>query len=136
MKWMMYTDGASRGNPGEAGAGALLVSAGGKEIPLSRYLGTKTNNQAEYAALLMGLEELKKQKAGEVEIRADSELMVRQLKGEYRVKNEGLIPYYEKAKNLLKSFEKVSFCHVPREENKEADKLANEAIDFKDVLSH
>ncbi|MBI4411036.1 MAG: ribonuclease HI family protein [Deltaproteobacteria bacterium] len=133
MKWIVYTDGASRGNPGEAGAGAFLVSESGKEIPLSHYLGIKTNNQAEYAALLMGLEELKKQKAREVEIRADSELMVRQLKGEYRVKNEGLIPYYERAKNLLTSFEKVSFRHVPREENKKADKLANEAIDFRVV---
>ena len=136
MKWIIYTDGASRGNPGEAGAGAFLVSDSGKEIPLSHYLGIKTNNQAEYAALVMGLAELKKHKVREVEIRADSELMIRQLKGEYRIKNEGLIPYYERVKNLLESFEKVTFCHVPREENKKADKLANEAIDFKDVLSH
>lgn len=131
MKWIMYTDGASRGNPGKSGAGAFLISDSGQEIPLSHYLGIKTNNQAEYAALVMGLAELKKLKARFVEVRADSELMVRQLKGEYRVKNEGLIPYYEKAKNLLLGFEKVTFRHVPREENKKADKLANEAIDFR-----
>lgn len=131
MKWILYTDGASRGNPGEAGAGALLISDEGKELSLSKYLGTKTNNQAEYAALLLGLEELIKHRVDEVEVCADSELMVKQLKGEYKVKNEGLKPYYLKARDLLKNFKSTTLRHVPREENKQADRLANEAIDFK-----
>lgn len=129
MKWTLYSDGASRGNPGRAGAGALLVDEKGEEIKLVRYLGTKTNNQAEYAALILGLEILKEKKAREVEIRADSELMIKQLKGEYRVKNPGLLPYYRQAQELVKNFEKVNFRHIPREENYKADKLANKAID-------
>lgn len=133
MKWILYTDGASRGNPGEAGAGALLTNEQGKEFPLSRYLGIKTNNQAEYEALILGLEALIQYQPEEVEIYADSELMVKQLNGEYKVKNEGLKPHYEKVKNLLKNFKKVLIRHIPREENKRADELANEAIDLKNI---
>jgi len=132
MKWILYTDGASRGNPGEAGAGAFLVNEDGEEIPLTKYLGKKTNNQAEYDALILGLEELIRIKAQEADIRADSELMIKQLKGEYKVKNEGLKPYFVKAQALLKQIPKTRLSHVRREENKEADKLANQAIDFKD----
>ncbi len=131
MAWILYCDGASRGNPGEAGAGALLIDEKGQEIPLTRYLGHKTNNQAEYSALLLGLEELIRQQAKEVEIKADSELLIKQLKGEYRVKNEGLIPLYQQAKDWLGQFEKVTLQHIPREQNTKADRLSNEAIDFR-----
>ncbi len=131
MKWVLYCDGASRGNPGEAGAGALLIDEKGHEISLTRYLGKKTNNQAEYEALLLGLEELKKRGAVEVEVKADSELLVRQLNGQYRVKHEGLVPLYKQAKDVLNSFAKVKIRHIPREQNKKADRLSNEAIDLK-----
>jgi ribonuclease HI len=129
--WILYCDGASRGNPGEAGAGALVIGPHGEEFRLTRYLGHKTNNQAEYTALLLGLQKLKELKAGKVEIRADSELMIRQLKGVYRVKHEGLKPLFLEAKELLKNFTKVVLKHIPREENKEADALSNDAIDHK-----
>lgn len=129
MKWILYSDGASRGNPGEAGAGALLMNEKGDEYSLCAYLGHKTNNQAEYEALLLGLKELKRRGAKKVEIRADSELLVRQLNGEYKVKNAGLQNLFFKAKELLGAFESVTIRHVPREENREADRLANEAID-------
>lgn len=129
--WILYCDGASRGNPGEAGCGALLVDPNGKKISLSKYLGITTNNQAEYAALILGLLELKKRKAKDVEIRADSQLMVRQMLGEYRVKHPDLIPLYQEAKSLLENFHHVDIKHIYREENREADKLANEALDFR-----
>lgn len=131
MKWVLYCDGASRGNPGEAGAGALLIDENGKEISLTRFLGKKTNNQAEYEALLLGLKELQKRGATEVEVKADSELLVRQLNGQYRVKHEGLVPLYKQAKDMLNSFTKTTIRHIPREENKKADRLSNEAIDLK-----
>ena len=129
--WILYCDGASRGNPGQAGAGALLISPDGEEIPLTRYLGEKTNNQAEYEGVLLGLEELVRRGAKEIEVRADSQLLIRQLDGQYRVKHEGLRPLYKKAMEYLSHFSKVSLIHIPREENKKADRLSNDAIDFK-----
>lgn len=131
MKWLLYSDGASRGNPGPSGAGALLINEKGEEFPLTFYLGIKTNNQAEYEALLLGLRELKKRKAKEVEVRADSELLIKQLNGIYRVKHENIIPLFQEAKEISKAFKKISFQHIPREENKQADQLSNEAIDFR-----
>ena len=136
MKWILYTDGASRGNPGLAGAGALLVSEEGEKIELRRFLGERTNNQAEYEGLLLGLERLKKINARKLEVRADSELMIRQLKGEYRVKNEHLKPLYERACEMLRIFESVALKHIPREENREADRLSNEAIDHSAKRRH
>lgn len=127
--FILYCDGASRGNPGESGAGAFVVHGDGKEEGLRRYLGPMTNNQAEYQALLLGLEHLRSLKAKVIEVRADSELMIRQLNGQYRVKNKGLIPLFAQAKHLLAQFTHVTLRHVPREENKRADRLANEAID-------
>jgi len=127
--WIVYTDGASRGNPGLAGVGAMLLSPGGKVIELKKFLGKQTNNFAEYQAMLLALEELQKQKARHVIVRADSELMIKQMRGEYRVKNENIKPLYQKAIGFLKEFSSVSFEHVRREQNKEADRLANQAID-------
>ncbi|OGQ08818.1 MAG: hypothetical protein A3G32_06590 [Deltaproteobacteria bacterium RIFCSPLOWO2_12_FULL_40_28] len=134
MKWVLYSDGASRGNPGEAGAGAYLVNEKGEEIKLTLYLGQKTNNQAEYEALLLGLRELKKYKVKDLTIRADSELLIKQLKGEYRVKHPNLIPLFEEAKKYLASFSALKLEHVRREQNEEADALANLAIDEKDII--
>ena len=133
MKWVLYSDGASRGNPGEAGAGAYLVNEKGEEIKLTLYLGQKTNNQAEYEALLLGLRELKKYKVKDLTIRADSELLIKQLKGEYRVKHPNLIPLFVEAKKYLASFSALKLEHVRREQNEEADALAKLAIDEKDM---
>lgn len=127
----IYTDGASRGNPGQAGAGAVLLDAGGKVVgEVCRYLGDEmTNNQAEYHALVLALKEAQRLGATRISIYADSELMVRQIMGEYRVKHEGIRPLYGEAMVLLRAFGSFSIAAIPREKNKRADKLANLAID-------
>ena len=129
----IYTDGAAKGNPGPASAGWVILSGEGKLISEGKkYLGEMTNNQAEYRALLLALAELqKKEKAEEVRLNlhADSELMVKQLKGEYKVKNEGLRPLFREATLTLSKFAGFSIKYIPREENSEADRLANEAIE-------
>lgn len=127
--WLAYTDGASRGNPGQSGAGVLLVSPEEKEYKYKLYLGEVTNNQAEYQALILALQELVKHQAQKVLVRADSELMIKQLLGVYKVKNERIKPLYAKVQDLLKFLPQVQFEHVRREYNKIADRLANEAID-------
>ncbi len=127
---IIHTDGGARGNPGPAGAGATLVDAKGKTVAeVSQYLGEMTNNQAEYHALLLALEEAKRLGATSLRIHMDSELIVRQIGGQYRVKNEGLKPLYLKAMALLRGFGSYAMNHVRREENKRADKLANLAMD-------
>lgn len=129
-KYILYTDGAARGNPGPAGAGAFICTSDGRCVAeIAEYLGETTNNVAEYQGLLFGLKKLIELGAREVEIRADSELMVKQLKGEYRVKNETLKTLFEEAKVLLKKIPSYSIRHVYREQNKEADRLSNLAID-------
>lgn len=128
----IYSDGAARGNPGPAGAGAVLTGDDGRVlVEVCRYLGETTNNQAEYRALLLALEQAQKVGADGVAIFADSELMVKQIKGEYRVKNEGIKPLFEQAVKLLRAIGEYTIEHVPREKNKHADKLANLAIDGK-----
>lgn len=123
-------DGASRGNPGQAGAGAVIRDPQGKVVrELRKYLGVMTNNMAEYSAIVMALAEAKAMGAGEVEVFADSELMVKQLTGKYKVKSADLKPLYDEASSLLKAFRRYKIVHVYREENSLADKLANEAID-------
>ena len=130
MKLILYTDGGARGNPGPAGAGAhLLDHAGNTVAELTEYLGETTNNQAEYRALLLALRKAKDLGATEIEVRADSELMVRQINGQYKVKNEALLPVYQEAKKCLLGFAKWTIKHIPREQNKQADLLANKAID-------
>lgn len=127
---IIYTDGAARGNPGPAGAGAVLCTSEGQPCgTVCRYLGETTNNQAEYQALKLALEEALKLGAHTVDVRADSELMVRQLNGEYKVKNQGLKPLFREISAMLSKFERWTIEHVRREHNKEADALANEAID-------
>lgn len=129
-KFILYTDGAARGNPGPAGAGAFICTADGHAVAeVAEYLGETTNNVAEYRALVAGLKKLVEMGAEEIEIRADSELMVRQIQGRYRVKHPNLKPLFEEAIALLKKIGRYSIKHVEREKNKEADRLANQAID-------
>lgn len=129
-KLFLYTDGAARGNPGPAGAGAFICGPDGVVVAeIAEYLGETTNNVAEYKALLAGLKRLVTIGAEEVTIRADSQLMVRQLTGDYRVKHPNLKPLFEEALVLLKKIPHYSIEHVAREENTDADRLANQAID-------
>jgi ribonuclease HI len=128
----LHVDGASRGNPGEAGFGVHVADADGVRIAsLYGYLGKTTNNVAEYQALLHGLRWAIGRGARRVEVFSDSELLVRQLSGRYRVKNAGLVPLHREAAGLLARFESARVVHVPRERNREADALANRAVDEK-----
>ena len=126
----LYTDGASRGNPGPAAIGVAILDDEGRVIQiLSQALGRRTNNQAEYEAVIRGLEAAKALGAAEVQVRMDSELVVRQLMGLYAVRNSKLIPLAERAIKLLQSFRTYYVMHVPREQNRLADSLANKALD-------
>jgi ribonuclease HI len=126
----LFSDGAARGNPGPAGAGALLRSEDGEVLAeISEYLGETTNNQAEYQALLLGLKKAEELKLTTLKVFLDSELVVKQLNGDYKVKHPDLIPLYRQVTVLLKKFPSIAVAHVYREKNKEADKLANLAID-------
>jgi ribonuclease HI len=127
--WRLFTDGAARGNPGPAGAGAVLVSPDGQVERLGKFLGVQTNNVAEYEGLLLGLRHARVLGVTSLEILADSELMIRQLNGEYRVKAPGLLPLFEQARALVRGFPSVTARHVRREENKDADEMSNRAID-------
>ncbi len=128
--WTIYCDGASRGNPGPAGAGAVVVDPSGNlRIEDYKFLGTATNNVAEYEALLLGLEVAHRYGAQKVQVFSDSELMVLQLTGRYRVRNPRLLPLWQQAINALKKFESYAISHVDRSLNYEADRLANQAID-------
>jgi ribonuclease HI len=127
---VLFADGGSRGNPGPAGAGAILLDDQGTAVAeLSRFLGRTTNNVAEYQGLIMGLEAASKEGASSLAVRLDSELLVKQLNGQYRVKAPNLKPLYQKAQGLLRGFKRVDIQHVRREYNKEADRLANLAMD-------
>ncbi len=126
----LYVDGASRGNPGEAGAGALIKDPSAKVLRrLKKFLGRTTNNVAEYSALVMGLEAARSMGIDRISVFADSELMVKQLNGVYKVRSEDLRPLYEKAAALSKGFKEFSIRHIYREKNAAADALSNEAID-------
>lgn len=126
----VYSDGAARGNPGLAGASAILVEPSGQVVDrLGKFLGRQTNNYAEYMGLLLGLRRAKELAVAEVEVFADSELMLRQLGGRYQVKSPTLKPLYQEALRLLNDFERVKFVHVPREMNRAADEMSNRAID-------
>jgi ribonuclease HI len=126
----LYTDGAARGNPGPAGAGAVLMTAHGEIVAeLGRYLGSATNNFAEYQGLLIGLRKAAELGAHDLEVFSDSQLLVRQLEGRYRVRHPGLKPLFEEAKLLLRAFPKVHIHHIPRELNTAADEMSNRAID-------
>ncbi len=126
----IHVDGASRGNPGEAGFGVHVSTPDGRTVAeLYGHLGRATNNVAEYQGLLHALRWAFARGAGAVEIFSDSELLVRQMAGRYRVKNPGLQPLYREASALMARFQHIRITHVPREENREADALANRALD-------
>ncbi|MGQ9687981.1 MAG: ribonuclease HI family protein [Desulfobaccales bacterium] len=128
--WVLYVDGASRGNPGPAGAGAVLYGPNGaKQAEESRYLGEATNNMAEYQALLLGLDLARNQGAKHLKVFSDSELLVRQLKGIYQVRKAHLYPLWHQAQEKLQQFDSVEIYHVDRSLNFEADQLARKAID-------
>jgi ribonuclease HI len=128
----LYTDGAARGNPGPAGAGAVIVSPAGHIMAkVGKYLGETTNNVAEYTGLIIGLKRAKAMGLRELEVLADSELVVRQLSGEYQVKADHLRPLFEEARSLLAGFPDVELRHIPREENQQADDMSNRAIDLR-----
>ena len=128
-RYKLYTDGGARGNPGPAGIGGVLYD-GEKEIAnFSVYLGKKTNNQAEYQALLNGLELALENKVENLDCYLDSELVVKQLKKEYKVKNKDLASLFVQAWNLTLKFKKITFNHVTRDKNTVADGLANQAMD-------
>ncbi len=128
----LYTDGGARGNPGPAAAGVVLVAADDGVVLHEEglYLGTATNNVAEYRALLAGLTAAERIGAVEVDAFSDSELMVRQMIGKYRVKNEGLKPLHAEASQRSSRFDRCDFHHVRRERNTRADALVNQALDL------
>lgn len=131
MELIIYTDGASRNNPGEAGAGVYILEKGKPQETIARYLGKTTNNIAEYTAAILGLERAVSIGASSVKLFADSELLVKQINGQYKVKNEGLKPLHFKVKELIARIGSVEVRYIPRAQNKEADALANKAIDEK-----
>jgi ribonuclease HI len=127
---IVYSDGGSRGNPGPSASGFVLFDKNGKLLfEGGKYLGITTNNQAEYQAVLLGLEKALELGARFVDFRMDSLLIVNQMAGIYKVKNRDLWPIYERIKELAKEFEHVKFSHVRREFNKDADALVNKVLD-------
>jgi ribonuclease HI len=126
----LFVDGAARGNPGPAGAGAVILSPDGHVVAkLGKFLGESTNNVAEYMGLILGLKRAKAMGIKELDVFSDSELMVKQLAGDYAVKAEHLKPLHDEARALLRGFAEVEVRHVPREENAQADLMSNRAID-------
>ncbi len=130
MKLILRTDGASRGNPGPAAAGIVIKNEKGKTVAeFGARLGNMTNNEAEYRALLLGIERAVKLGATALVIQLDSELLIRQLEGQYRVRAGNLKPLHERTKRALANFPHVALAHVPRILNRRADELANEVLD-------
>jgi len=129
-QFQIYIDGAARGNPGPAGIGVVITDGEGKIIDtVSKYIGQSTNNVAEYTALIFGIEKVHNRKLKDIVINTDSQLLAKQLGGEYKVKSSVLKDLYDKANKLLMSFDEVRVNQIDREQNKQADKLANKAID-------
>jgi len=128
-----YTDGGSRGNPGPGAIGVVILDGKTNEklFEWGKFIGHVTNNQAEYSALIAALEKAVEMKVNEVKCLLDSELVVKQLNKEYRVKDPNISELYQRVVILTKSFKNITFSHITREKNKEADKLVNEALDAK-----
>lgn len=129
MNAKLYTDGGARGNPGPAGIGYVLIKTEAAVIEYGEYIGEATNNQAEYKALLAGLARAQREGVRAIDCFLDSELVVRQLNGQYRVKNPDLVQLVSDVKKIANIFTTVSFTHIPRAENAKADALVNTAID-------
>jgi ribonuclease HI len=133
--YVLRTDGGARGNPGPAGAGFVIEDDSGVIVRSGgRFLGVATNNVAEYEALVWGLQTAVDHGVRQIEVRADSELVVRQVNGHYKVKNAGLVPLHRAACELLKRFTSARVVHVRREENVAADELANRAMDARETV--
>ncbi len=137
-KLVIYTDGGSRGNPGPAAFGYVMYGADGAVIKRQgEAIGVATNNEAEYKAVVAALQKVKqvvgkeKLKGMQIEVRMDSELIQRQLSGRYKIEEEKLFPLFIAIWNLQRDFKEITFTHVPREQNKEADRMVNEALDAK-----
>lgn len=127
---ILHTDGAARGNPGMAGAGVIIKDETGRTLDrIGKFLGVTTNNQAEYQALITALEAVNRYNPSSVQVYSDSELMVKQMNGEYRVRNPQILPLYSRALELAAALPQITVTHVPRERNAEADDVANIAID-------
>lgn len=134
-KLIIYADGGSRGNPGPSGIGVVIQDDKGKTVnELNKYIGIATNNIAEYNAVIYGLQEALIQRADKVELRLDSELVAKQLNGEYKVKSEEIKPLFLQALHLISGFKNIVIKHIKREENSEADKLVNKAINLSALL--
>jgi ribonuclease HI len=130
MEATLFADGGARGNPGPAASGAVLVAPGGAIIAeIGEYLGPTTNNVAEWNALCIGLEAALERGILDLSVRLDSQLVVKQLCGEYRVKQPHLQPLHRRAKALLRRFERIDVEHVPRAQNKLADRVVNRVLD-------
>lgn len=131
MAIQIYVDGGSRGNPGYAGGGFVVFEKGKVVAKGSEYFGDKTNNQAEYLALRLALREVYARLGGEAEINCfmDSQLVVEQMNGNYKVKSENVRPLYQEVRRIADQFKSFSIDHIPREENSIADELANNAMD-------
>lgn len=126
----LYIDGAARGNPGPAGIGAILVDGGKQTLwEFEKFIGETTNNVAEYTALIYGLQEALIRNVQRIAVYTDSELLARQLQGRYKVKEPHLKALHEQARSLIRGFDRFGIYHLPRSQNREADKLANQAID-------
>ena len=124
-----HIDGGSRGNPGPAAYGVHIARADGTVIELKQYVGVATNNVAEYRGLLAALSWATDHGVGQLQVRSDSLLLIKQMRGEYRVKHAGLKPLWQEARGLVRQIGEVRFEHVRREFNTDADRLANEAMD-------
>ncbi|MBI4053756.1 MAG: ribonuclease HI family protein [Candidatus Doudnabacteria bacterium] len=130
MKVTIFTDGGARGNPGPAGFGAAVYDHNGKLVlEIKGYLGNLTNNQAEYEAVIVALQKAKELGADKVTLKLDSELIVRQLTGRYKIKSGSIADRAAKALALTRQFVQLNFVHVPRSQNALADQLVNQAID-------
>lgn len=129
MSCILFFDGACRGNPGPMGIGAVLMQNGNKVKEISKRLGKGTNNIAEWMALIEGMKMAKAHGCRELEVRGDSQLIIKQITGHYRVKSENLIPLYDEAKRLSSGFGKISFKWVKRDNNAETDFLSNRAFE-------
>jgi ribonuclease HI len=130
MEATLFADGGSRGNPGPAASAAVLLEPGGELVEeVGAYLGVATNNVAEWTALVLGLEAAAKRGIRSLAIRLDSELVVKQLRGEYRVKHVALQPLHRRAMRLLRGFDQIDIRHVPRKQNTLADRLVNRVLD-------
>lgn len=130
-EYLLQFDGCSKGNPGLAGAGAVIYNYNTEIWGRSQFVGNKnTNNEAEYRGLIIGLEEALSMDIKHLSVEGDSLLVIKQMKGEYKVKSEKLLPLYEEASKLAKQFDSITFTHIYRENNKRADELSNIAVEM------